>query len=284
MYKTIIRALIWAAIALLLIYRYANAQTPITACGTIAAPGQYQLAGNITAAGTCLTVTAPNVSIEGNVSANITGNGTGTGILVTATASNFSYTSMDNSVISGFAIGIEVDADSASLFIANDVSLVGITNCTQGIFLNGATNARVDPGIQATDIGILIQGGSSNEILHVDQGSGPITAGTRGIIIQSSVGNLVRNVVVNAADIGVIVRFNSRGNTITNNNVTTDDQGIRIRYESPRNFVSNNSVQGPNQLFQGTANGGTSCNGNFWFGNITTDPQQTYNQQCIVNP
>jgi hypothetical protein len=66
--------------AIVLTSRLANAApVSITACGNIAAPGSYQLAKNLTAAGNCLVLKTGRVTIDLN-GFSISGNGTGAAI------------------------------------------------------------------------------------------------------------------------------------------------------------------------------------------------------------
>jgi hypothetical protein len=110
--------------------------TVLTSCGTISNPGNYILGGDITASGTCFTITTGGIGLDlgGH---KITGNGTGQGIR-------------------------DVGSGSANIVITNG----SIANFGQGIFLNGSNETIDSMDVENTSEGINIAG-SFNTVTHV---------------------------------------------------------------------------------------------------------------------
>jgi hypothetical protein len=113
----------------------AAALTPISACGTISAPGNYVVIKNLTASGGCLTLTSSNVNIDlkGHT---ISGDGTGSGI----TGDNFQNILINDGRIKNFATGINLTLSSG--FLADDtIQNMNVSNNSGGgIHIVGCCN------------------------------------------------------------------------------------------------------------------------------------------------
>jgi Right handed beta helix region len=106
----------------------ANAQTAVSACGSLSAPGNYFLTGNLSATGDCLVIAADNVAIDMK-GKTITGNGTGAGI--TDAASTHDFAIIANGKIRNFNTGIDLEQSGKSIISNIDSS----KNTGDGIFI-----------------------------------------------------------------------------------------------------------------------------------------------------
>lgn len=95
-----------AVLALLLAASPSRADTGVSACGTLSAPGNYFLTKNLTSSGTCITISSEGVSLDMK-NHTITGNGTGDGI--TDGGLNFESMAIANGKIRNFSVGIGLD-------------------------------------------------------------------------------------------------------------------------------------------------------------------------------
>jgi hypothetical protein len=96
----------------------ASAVSLLTACGTLAVPGSYALAGDIVTKGTCFTVT-DNVGLDLRGHA-VTGDGTGSGI--TDGKNSLTGIIITNGRITNFATGIDLSQSSVVTIEGMDVS------------------------------------------------------------------------------------------------------------------------------------------------------------------
>jgi hypothetical protein len=168
----------------------ALAQPPIaiTACGKISKAGLYEVDANLVvstpAAGDCLIITAPNVSLNLN-NFDLFGATSSVGIHVMKNAAR-AVIEGNGSTIQTFGVGIQIDAPGA---LVDNVNV--ILNSDAGILLNKVQLADLS-NFYATgnkNDGVRIVGGANN-VLQMPTISG---SGRFGVWIQSSSHNSVGN-------------------------------------------------------------------------------------------
>ena len=99
----------------------AYASMPISSCGTLDIPGEtYVLSKDLTSSGTCFTITARGITLDGN-GHTLTGSDSLYGVNVRNYASG---TTVKNMNISGFGTGIYVTASDVHV-IGNTVANIG---------------------------------------------------------------------------------------------------------------------------------------------------------------
>ncbi len=193
---------------------------PISSCGVISASGSYELTGNLlSASGTCLTITAPNVSLDCR-DFSITGAGV---YPSTAVYSNQSGTSVSNCVVDNFWKGIHFDGVNNGSLIKNTVN----SNVSQamGIHLqSGSTNLLQNNTVTTRPAyggaAITLEGSSSNTLLNnygeSDKWIGITLWDLAGVGANNN--TLNSNTGIGGAD-GIIV-WNSHNNNLTGNTGT----------------------------------------------------------------
>ncbi len=161
---------------------------PVSDCGTINASGAYYLSKNLVAANTdCLSVKAKDVYPESEWTWPQRGHGGfGTGLHVTGSASNFRMLSAEDNGIQNFAIGVEVDADNATM-----EGLGASNNSDTGIFVSGARDLT---------IGGFGGGSNGKNGMHLTNASGLLAHnfgnnanGSYGVFVQHSNNNVFSN-------------------------------------------------------------------------------------------
>jgi hypothetical protein len=179
------------------------APTAITACGSIAAPGSYQLAHNLNAAGNCLVLKAGRVTLDLN-GFLISGNGTGAGI--TDGGITLYRTVIRNGNITGFQTGI-------------DLSHSQITTVDQVVVANGQTGIRA--GIYAAVTDCSVDSSSANAIVV-----GNDCLVTNNMVNNNGKGTSTSNIAVNpTSGNGITGGVNC---LISGNNVSGNGQGVGI--------------------------------------------------------
>lgn len=152
---------------------HAQCMYQINQSQTITSPGTYCAGAFRTQLyatdGDCLIIAAPNVSIlpynDGGVSASFFGTGTGAAIHILKRATNF-YTFFFCGDIQNFAVGIQDDADKATVTMDYDCPLF-INDVNTGVVFNHVTGSQfegITGGVQATENGLVIRGGSNNYV------------------------------------------------------------------------------------------------------------------------
>ena len=205
------------------------ASMPISSCGTLNISGEtYILTNDLTSSGTCFTITASGITLDGN-GHTLTGPGSQFGVNVREYATGVTVKNMD---ISDFNTGIYVTASDTQIInnIITDMSWSGITASNScGVTISENTVRSSAVGIEAKySTGIMIDqnnvdGNSQNgiRITNVDgvviTGNSAITQGSRGIILQSSDdGYLVDNI---SSGNEAILLHNSHNNILVNNSI-----------------------------------------------------------------
>ncbi|MFB5631519.1 MAG: nitrous oxide reductase family maturation protein NosD, partial [Nitrosopumilaceae archaeon] len=222
---------IFVALALLIpsMINDAYASIPISSCETLNIPGEtYILTNDLTSTGTCFTITARGITLDGN-GHTLTGPGSQFGVKVNEYATGVTVMNMN---ISGFNTGIYVTASDASV-IANTITNMGwsgiMVSNSCGVTISENTIHSTVAGIVAKySTGIMIDknnvdGNSQNgiRVTNVDgiiiTDNSAITPGARGIIVQhSNDGFLVDNI---SSGNEAILLFNSHNNTLVNNTI-----------------------------------------------------------------
>ena len=181
-------------------------RTPIGACGTIDAPGSYVVIKNLAAVGTCLNITADNVTIDLNGFV-LSGDGTGSGIGTNGTLANPRLgIAVHHGTVTGFDDGI-------NFFRADSSAVVGVR----------ATN-NTGNGIQVGSVGTV-----RNSTAHGNGFNG---------IIAGSASKVTGNSATDNDNVGITAEANSTvtGNTVRGNG----QQGFVV--ECPLNLIGNTST------------------------------------------
>jgi len=239
----------------------AYADVPISSCGTLDIKGEtYVLTKDLTSSGTCFTITAGGITLDGN-GHTITGSDSLWGVNVRQYATGVTVKNLN---ISGFTIGIYVSG-SDTLVIHNtltNMSWAGIeVSNSCGVTISENTVHSTVAGIVAKySTGIMIDrnnvdGNSQNgiRVTYVDgiiiTGNSAITPGSRGIVVQySNDGYLVDNT---SSGNEAILLLNSHNNILVNNNIESCSDcnrlygigvtGIMI-WKSNANTLINNDI------------------------------------------
>ena len=169
----------------------ASAQTAVSSCQTLSAPGNYFLTGNLSATGDCLVIAAANVAIDLK-GKTITGNGGGSGI--TDDGGDRDYAVIVNGKIRNFDTGINLHS-SGSAIISN---INASNNGSQGIFIKECCNTLNAVTANNNIAGIVIQ--SDDSSLTNIQANGNSGG---GILITSCCNTLVGATASNNTGIGV---------------------------------------------------------------------------------
>lgn len=315
-----LRTALISAITTLVLSAAALAQTAVTGCTTLSAPGPYTAASGsvftltgpgdcIVLAGAGITFTADSLVINGPV---FPPGGTGIHILATAPGAILTLTG-DTNIGGTFATqqlttGIQDDAANTQLNISGlvDAQFNPTGGIGWGLYLNNASNTNIlltpdstgTTDISGSTYGLFISGGSHNTIvsgfdtLGDGEPAGGIDGGTKAIYILNSNHNAINHIFAGAPGEGIVLD-NSPGNLIYNNTIEADPNGIRARWNSPNNTIVKNLVLTPEwlpvfDLFQGTHPNTIGCNGDYWADNTShtldgTDTPKipTTNQPCV---
>jgi parallel beta-helix repeat protein len=133
---------------------------PVSACGTISTPGSYYLTGNISATGTCITISADNVTLD-LMGFAITGpgaaSGNNRGIYISG-----SNVEVRNGTVRGFGFFGIYSYNSAANDSVRVVNVRAMGNGGTGIYLNSLNSlVRGCTAAGNGDDGIRAQGGST---------------------------------------------------------------------------------------------------------------------------
>jgi hypothetical protein len=247
----------------------AYAATPITACTTIATPGNYFLTADLAGAN-CITINSNNTSLalNGHI---ITGPGTGAGITVTPISGRIDHVGITGpGLITGYSNGIAIvnsDYVQVSLVTASGNVTNGINSAGTNSFLTVASNILTENGVWGALLTATNSSVSNNEM--AGNGFGPGTSHPAGgMRLTGSANSISNNLVLgngklpdntNTLNAGIVV--NTTGSQISGN-VADGNNGFGIEVQ--------NTGSG-NQLFKNKA-----------LGNIGTDLQDD-NAACDSN-
>ncbi|MFQ5933748.1 MAG: nitrous oxide reductase family maturation protein NosD, partial [Dehalococcoidia bacterium] len=209
----------------------ADGPIPISDCGILSISGAaYVLTNDINATGTCIVITANNVTLDGD-GHSVIGRGdlygvhilAGTGVTVTSLA------------VEGFVYGIYLVRSSDNTIAGNTVSSNAF-----GIGLNSSPNNIISDNIATDNLyyGIFLRS-SGNNILT---GNTAVDNTYYGIALFSSEDNGLLNNIASRNDLGIAL-FNSNDSQLTGNTVSENsDFGIYLT-RSNRNSIWGNTIQ-----------------------------------------
>ncbi len=237
----------------------AGAQTGVSSCQTLSAPGNYFLMNNLSASGDCLVIGADNVAIDLK-GKSIKGNGSGSGITDGGIARDHAI--IENGKISGFSNGVNLAA-SGQAIISN---LASSNNDLDGIDLGQCCNTLSSVTTDNNgDVGIFIDSDDSNltNIQANKNGSG-------GISISNCCNTLVGSTVSNNSGFGVemsgccsfVVSSKVQKNADIGVELTNGDNGVI------KSMTSNNGGDGIEMTSGGNMVVASKSNGN---GNVGID-------------
>ncbi|MBI2451570.1 right-handed parallel beta-helix repeat-containing protein [Candidatus Pacearchaeota archaeon] len=217
--------------------------TVLSSCGALNNPNRYhKVINNINASGTCFTITADNITLDGQ-GFNVTGNTTGDGVSATGRTN----ITVKNINIVNFTSGIYFSGTNYSFVLNNSIR----NNTDSGIYFISSNNNTIEDNL-----------GSGNV---------PLTFSS-GIYLTTSNGNNIRNNRFNLNKNGITLSSNANNNQIINNTANNNSQyGIYLQSSSSNNIINNlannNSQYGiylqsssNNQIINNTANS-NSING-----------------------
>jgi len=212
--------------------------SPITGCGTINSPGYYVLQNNLSASGTCITITSggSNSTLDCN-GKTITGSGSGYGIYLTSATG----VTIKNCVVKNFGDdAIQLYDSSNNIITNNNVTLSG-----SGIRITHFSNNNTITGNNATNntgyYGILIEYYSNNNVVAGNNASSNNWDGIR-LYLYACNNNIANNIVVSNNHLGISLFSGSSNNTITGNTASSNGwSGIYLE-SSSNNIITGNTV------------------------------------------
>jgi parallel beta-helix repeat protein len=237
----------------------------LTSCGTLNIAGQtYKLQDNIdNYAGTCFTISADNITLDGNgyyidgddlgadhgiyasVRRNITiknfanisdfGALEGQGIYLASTNNSFLYNNTLNSNLNG--IRLSFGSNNNTLY-DNNVN----SNTDYGLYLSSSSNNNqlLDNTANSNTQGIYIASSSNNNQLLDNTAN---SNNNYGIIFSSSSNNTLTNNTANSNNIGVSLSSSSNNNQLLDNTANSNTEyGIYLLSSSSNNTLTNNTA------------------------------------------
>lgn len=247
-------------------------RTAISACGTISTSGSYYVTENLTTTGTCITVTAQDVTIDLNGFA-LTGDGSANhyGLYIY----NVSNVEVRNGTVRGFSFGIATWFSGSATKSIRVLNVRAIGNGIWGIQLMSANNLVRDCSAADNGSGIYANIGSVviNNTVYNNQGTG-ISAGHGSIVTNNAVDSNNLSDSPTYGGMWVIscsVKNNTvRGNHLNNiyvsgsgsaieENLVTDSTGYGIYFATTGNYYGNNRAR--NNASGNYYNGGSQYDG-----------------------
>jgi hypothetical protein len=246
----------------------------IGACKTITKPGFYRVKKPLSPSPKskspdCLTVAAANVTLT--LLNTITGHGHGIGIHVRRSGKRFTLVSGQ---ISGFAIGIQDDADNASIS-----ELLANNNADTGVLINGASGSSFHGNANHNGVaGVHIKSATGTDV-HETFAMGN---GTYGLWVDSSTNTAIDDCITGSsgkAGIYLGCSVNGPGGSCpgvsTGNKIGSgeadDVLGIAIDPGDLQNVIT-----GLNGAASQDSN--SNCGTNLWMGNTIRSPSQPCEQ------
>jgi len=285
--------------------------TNVSECGTINAPGEYLIGPPLDpenpivdvthkGGGDCLRIEASNVTVwffNGDPT-NLVGDGRGTAIHILRSAHDTHIFTFVGGGVMNFAVGIEDDADSATIKGGFDEPMSMLTTRT-GVLLNNVNGtfianlqigcrqraegsgcaAQIVPNpapVIGPKTGIFVKGGSGN-IIHETSfptgqgclsGFGGVicTIGT-GISVAASSENQI-SADIYAGTTGIEVSRSSDFNIISLGHMSSLDTGISIQRRSSNNTIDSNVVL--NSAIVDLIDHNPNCGTDIWTNNTFT--------------
>ena len=220
----------------------AGAQTGVSSCQTLAAPGNYFLMNNLNATGDCLVIGAANVAIDLK-GKSIKGNGTGSGITDGGVARK--YAVIANGNISGFNDGVNLQA-SGNAIISN---LNSSNNVAEGVIIGDCCNTLSAVTTNGNgDVGIVILSDDSN-LTNIQANKN--AAG--GIFVTRCCNTLVGSTVSNNTGIGVEIE---QDDSFVVNSKIQKNTGVGLEMVDDNGVIKTNTSKngGDGILFTGSTN------------------------------
>jgi parallel beta-helix repeat protein len=250
---------------------------PISACGTINAPGAYFLTKSIGVPGNCIVIRASNVALSLN-GLSMVGNGTvGHAIIITQGATNVQVA---HGQISGWAVGVEDLGSGAQL-----QNLKIVNNTRMGVALAGVTGSKVQGNRFPGNGSVAIYVGATKGAVvsgNVSTGAGKYGIWVRGSSQFTLANNQISqdgiaNIFVGCSNHGITNTLTcprSTAGIITSNRVVYSPLGIAIDRGNAHIQVTSNhvSASGKFDLFDSNP----ACGTNAWSG----DTYKTHNRPC----
>ena len=171
----------------------ASAQTAVSSCQTLSAPGNYVLTSNLSTTGTCLVIAASNVAIDLKGHTITGGGGSGTSG-ITDDGGDRDYAIIANGKIQHFDTGINLATSGSAIISKVNAS----NNGSQGIFIRECCNTLNSVTADNNIVGIEIE--SDDSSLSNIQANGNSNG---GILITSCCNTLVNGTVSKNTGIGV---------------------------------------------------------------------------------
>lgn len=200
-----------------------QASTPITECTVIDQPGQYHLASNVSGNGTCLAITASDVTLDGQGHAvsDADRNHEGIGIEVNGTGRLSNVTITDIVLDGWYWNRFGKHGRNVQLVQVDDATItdVDIDGGDYGIRLTNVTNTTVERSdISGTDDPALYLESGSNWNRFADN---QFTQGNkRGVMIHNSRNNTFHaNEIAGFGDENVRLAWSADWNTFTDNHI-----------------------------------------------------------------
>lgn len=224
----------------------AQAQTPVTACGTeITQPGQYFLANDLVGCLGGIVIRSQGVTLRLN---------------------------------SHQIVGVESPGSRGILVLAPTATIIDgpgtIARFDAGVYLQRTTSGTLIVGVTVQDnhYGFFVAGSRDSTI-----GGNTVTTNQEGILLFSSSDNhLVENVINSNRETGIQIN-GSRNEIILNNIDNNGTYGIEVLdfFGSRNNRITNNAATG-NSTFDLAERGAQNCE-NIWVNNTFS----TANLDCI---
>ncbi|MFC7155276.1 right-handed parallel beta-helix repeat-containing protein [Halomarina halobia] len=202
--------------------------TSVDSCTTIDMPGEYVVTEDLSADGTCLTITADDVTLDG-AGHELSGNGTGTGVVVGG-----ENVTVRNVTATGFDAGADLDGQNSSVvestFSANRVG-VTVTTPRNATLSNNTVVGNAGDGVNVLLGSVTLDGNR----LADNGGYGLATA-------PGEATTLIDNVVENNSKGGLL--FASGTPTLRDNQVRDNGGDGVFLDEVSGATLANNTVTG----------------------------------------
>lgn len=237
---------------------------PVTEPGDLATPGAtYVLQADITATGTCFTISADGITLDGN-GHTITRNSSGFweyGVYL----QNRSGVTIKNLTVKGFSWGIWLYRCNNSTLTENAVS----SSRNYGIYLDDYCDYNTIIGNNVSNnyfLGISLYRSNYN-IISTNTFSGNLWF---GMMLINSGGNLITGNTVSSSPKGIQLEWGG-SNIFTNNTITdSSSYGIYSYWSFNNEIYNNNFINNSTQAYEYSASPGNSFNrlprvgGNYW--------------------
>lgn len=257
------------------------APTIITACpAVIAKPGLYEMNASVGASGSCITITAKNVTL--GLNGYIVNNGAaGTGIRISKGATGAVVRGSGSAHhLENFSVGIEDQAGDA---VIGDLTILNSTKV--GLLLNGAsTTATMLDDLYVQNVGNRSAGNG----IHVTSPAGVrmdhvsvFMAGAYGILLDTGSSGSALLGITSGENQGTNIEIAGSGNLIDYCSEGYGQYGIVIEQGAGNNIVigcSSSTFQPPS--IKDAVDNNANCGSNAWF----NDNFASTNQSCINNP